>query len=80
MPTETLVALLSATALLAGWAMTLAAALVAWRGWLRVRIRLERRSQHAPAQENLPAATMIDLANLRERIRKLEAIAAGINP
>lgn len=72
--------IIAAAALLAGWGMTLAAALAAWRGWLRLRMRQEHRREHRPAHAPSPTATLIDLADLRERIRKLEAIAAGINP
>jgi hypothetical protein len=48
-----------------------------WSGWLRLKIReLDRPS---PAGE-LPAVSQrIDLADLKERIRKLEAIAAGVD-
>lgn len=72
--------LIAAIALLSGWAMTLAAALAAWRGWLRLRLRQERHRRQEPARSRPTTAAMIDLADLRERIRKLEAIAAGINP
>ncbi len=72
--------LIAAIALLSGWAMTLAAALAAWRGWLSLRVRQERHRRQEPAPAHPTAAAMIDVADLRERIRKLEAIAAGINP
>lgn len=72
--------MIAAAALLAGWGMTLAASLAAWRGWLRLRMRQERRRDHTPAHAHPSTAALIDLADLRERIRKLEAIAAGINP
>lgn len=78
--TDAVTTLIAAIALLAGWAMTLAAALAAWRGWLRLRVRQERHRGQGPMRTHRPAAAMIDLADLRERIRKLEAIAAGINP
>ena len=48
-----------------------------WSGWLRLKLReIEAR----PQQSELPAiGQRIDLADLKERIRKLEAIAAGVD-
>ena len=68
-------ALTLAAAALAGLAMLLAAALTGWRGWLQ--LQLERAAvDRSPAPPN--ASARIELADLRERIRKLEAIAAGV--
>ncbi|HSJ42718.1 MAG TPA: hypothetical protein VK955_16950 [Xanthobacteraceae bacterium] len=56
----------------AGWT-----GLKAWNGWLDLK-RFELT--HDTADRNLPPATgRIELADLRERVRKLEAIAAGID-
>jgi hypothetical protein len=53
------------------------AALRAWNGWLELR-RFELT--HDAADRTLPPATgRIEIADLRERVRKLEAIAAGID-
>ena len=53
------------------------AGLKGWNGWLALRhAELDRR--HAAASPPSPAAR-IELADLRERIRKLEAIAAGVD-
>lgn len=53
------------------------AGLSGWNGWLALRhAELDRR--HAAAAPPTPAAR-IELADLRERIRKLEAIAAGVD-
>jgi hypothetical protein len=53
------------------------AALKAWNGWLELK-RFEL--SHEVADRTLPPATgRIELADLRERVRKLEAIAAGID-
>lgn len=53
------------------------AALKGWQGWLELR-RFELT--HAGADKALPPATgRIEIADLRERVRKLEAIAAGID-
>lgn len=57
-------------------AMLCATASRAWRGWLELK-RLE-----LPAREEAPAdgdvATRIELAAVRERLKKLEAIASGV--
>ena len=56
----------------AGWA-----GLKAWNGWLELK-RVELT--HSFADSSLPpAGGRIEMADLRERVRKLEAIAAGID-
>jgi hypothetical protein len=56
----------------AGWA-----GLKAWNGWLDLK-RFELT--HDAADRTLPPASgRIEIADLRERVRKLEAIAAGID-
>jgi len=68
-----------------GWIGILAfAGLKGWNGWLalkRAELELASAGQRAvPAETGLStAATRIDVADLKERIRKLEAIAAGID-
>ena len=53
------------------------AALKGWNAWLELK-RLELT--HSTAERALPpAGNRIELADLRERVRKLEAIAAGID-
>jgi hypothetical protein len=53
------------------------ALLKGWRGWLEYK-RLELASRSGEA--GLPPATgRIEIADLKERVRKLEAIAAGID-
>ena len=53
------------------------AALKGWQGWLELK-RFEL--SHAAGDRTLPPASgRIELADLRERVRKLEAIAAGID-
>jgi hypothetical protein len=55
-----------------GWA-----GLKAWNGWLELK-RFELT--HDAADRGLPPASgRIEIADLRERVRKLEAIAAGID-
>ena len=70
------IGLLSAS-LLAGLGAASWAALKAWNGWLELK-RFELT--HDAADRTLPPASgRIELADLRERVRKLEAIAAGID-
>ena len=61
-------------AALSGLAMLVAATLSAWRGWLQLKHR--ELAEHAPAPPH--AIQRIEIADLKERIRKLEAIAAGV--
>jgi hypothetical protein len=74
-PVESLLVLSTAT--LAGLALVGGFAAWGWSGWLRLKTReLDAR----PAGAELPAVSQrIDLADLKERIRKLEAIAAGVD-
>ncbi|MGN6270536.1 MAG: hypothetical protein ACTHM0_11675 [Sphingomonas sp.] len=69
-----------AVAGLAGLAMLSIAALAGWRGWLQLKqqeLDHHRGPGHDPA---VPSATQrIEIADLKERIRKLEAIAAGVD-
>ncbi|MEO5612979.1 MAG: hypothetical protein ABIT68_09615 [Sphingomicrobium sp.] len=68
--------LLSASILMALGLASLAA-LKGWQGWLELK-RFELT--HGIAEQALPPATgRIEIADLRERVRKLEAIAAGID-
>lgn len=67
-------------AALAGLAMLLVAGLNGWRGWLQLKqqqMRLEI-DVHTPAAAP-SASARIEIADLKERIRKLEAIAAGVD-
>ena len=53
------------------------AGLKGWNAWLELK-RMELT--HLVADHGLPpASNRIELADLRERVRKLEAIAAGID-
>ena len=67
-----------ATAALAGLAMLTTATLAGWRGWLQLqRLQLDHQP---PAMGAAPSAgARIEIADLKERIRKLEAIAAGVD-
>lgn len=62
---------------LAGLAMLTVAGLTGWRGWLQLkRSELDHLGGTVPAETG--AGARIEIADLRERIRKLEAIAAGV--
>ena len=62
---------------LAGLALASWAALKGWQGWLELK-RYEL--SHLAGDRALPpAGNRIEIADLKERIRKLEAIAAGID-
>ncbi len=62
---------------LAGLSIAAFAGLKGWQGWLELK-RFELT--HASGDRVLPpAGNRIEIADLRERVRKLEAIAAGID-
>ena len=62
---------------LAGLAMLVTACLSGWRGWLALKAsELDRMPGDAPVPT---AGARIEIADLKERIRKLEAIAAGVD-
>jgi len=72
----------AAAAGLAGLGMICVAALAGWRGWLALKAQelathgIQGRGED-PALPNTSAR--IEIADLKERIRKLEAIASGVD-
>ena len=65
---------------LAGIGVVTAGALRGWRGWLDLK-RLELQTRPG-APDDMGTATVgsrIEIADLKERIRRLEAIAAGVD-
>jgi len=77
--TDPLIYLTLATTALVGLAMITAAALAGWRGWLQLKAQ-ELTRFGATSEPAMPSASArIELADLKERIRKLEAIAAGVD-
>ncbi|MEO5494717.1 MAG: hypothetical protein ABIR08_11920 [Sphingomonas sp.] len=72
-----------AGASLAGLGMVCMAALAGWRGWLSLKEReLSAFADHGGHTDGptLPnASARIEIADLKERIRKLEAIASGVD-
>ena len=65
------------TSIILGLAGATAAALRAWSGWLELK-KMEL-AQISGDRGLPPAMGRIEIADLRERVRKLEAIAAGID-
>ena len=63
---------------LAGLGLTLLAGLRAWHGWLELK-RLELSGAARPAGETAGMTELIEMADLKERIRKLESIAACVD-
>ena len=63
---------------LAGLSMLLFAGLRGWQGWLDVK-RLELTSGRTRPPSEGGMAELIELADLKERIRKLENIAACVD-
>lgn len=79
MPEPTLVIAIAA---LIGLMVVVAALLSGWQGWLALKRReldaLAASHSHHPGGSPLGAAR-IELSDLKERIRKLEAIASGVD-
>lgn len=71
--------LMIAISLLVATAIITAATLKGWQGWLTLKAR-ELDSQRGGSDKGNPAGmARIEIADLKERIRKLEAIAAGVD-
>ncbi|KHL25564.1 hypothetical protein PK98_02525 [Croceibacterium mercuriale] len=57
-----------------------AAALKGWQGWLALKTRELDLRRAGPAESgSREGAARIEMADLRERIRQLEAIASGVD-
>lgn len=69
---------ITAATSLCGLAILALVALRGWSGWLELKhAELFRRTDDGASPPS--AATRIEVADLKERIRKLEAIAAGVD-
>ncbi len=69
--------MLFAAAALVAIGMIAATMLKGWQGWLHLKtLEIEQRGQ-SPVPPG--AMARIEIADLKERIRKLEAIAAGVD-
>ena len=72
--------LLIAAASLVGVVVIAATMLKGWQGWLELKTcELEQALGPAPEKGSPTGMTRIEIADMRERIRKLEAIAAGVD-
>ena len=72
--------LILAATMLAITAMLCVAATRAWRGWLELK-RLELAARETPGEEphaDQDIGLRIELAAVRERLKKLEEIASGV--
>ena len=69
--------LVVSAATLAAIGMVAAAMLKGWQGWLTLKSR-ELETQR-PEPESGSGMARIEIADLKERIRRLEAIAAGVD-
>lgn len=80
---------ISSMALLAliGLSIVTAALLYGWQGWLALKERqlemargaMALSGTHDDRHGDAPAAARIELADLKERVRRLEAIASGVD-
>lgn len=64
-------------ATLAAIGIVAAAMLKGWQGWLTLKLR--ELDAHRREPETGSGMARIEIADLKERIRKLEAIAAGVD-
>lgn len=71
----TLVALASVGTI--GLCLTSAVALKGWQGWLELK-RMELAGRSTASGPSPSPAARIELSDLKERVRRLEAIASGI--
>jgi hypothetical protein len=75
---EQMTQVLMAGEAIAGLAIFLAAALRGWNGWLELK-RLELTAAGHGRATPGSAGERIEMADLKERIRKLESLAASID-
>jgi len=71
--------LMIAASLLLATAIVTAAMLKGWQGWLSLKARELDAQRGGPDQGHPAGMARIEIADLKERIRKLEAIAAGVD-
>jgi len=72
--------LLVSAMLLIGLVIVSATVLSGWQGWLALKRReLDSRRPHEIEGGASEGAARIEIADLKERIRKLEAIASGVD-
>jgi hypothetical protein len=71
--------LIVSAASLAGLLIVTAGVLKGWRGWLDLKARELDRMPRQIESSTATGMARIELSDLKERIRKLEAIAAGVD-
>ena len=72
--------LVIAAAALIGLGIVAITLLLGWRGWLALKQRELDRHRSEPREPGSPmGAARIEISDLKERIRKLEAIASGVD-
>ena len=71
--------LMIAFSMLAATAIITAATLKGWQGWLNLKMRQLDNQSVGPEPGNPTGMARIEISDLKERIRKLEAIAAGVD-
>ncbi len=71
--------LIIALSALAGLAILATAASHGWRGWLDLKAHELDRARGGGEPGSPVGMARIELSDLKERIRKLEAIAAGVD-
>jgi len=69
--------IIALAAALAAFLIAVAALLRGWSGWLELK-RAQLEDRGAPARGAASPAQRIELAALKERVRRLEAIADGV--
>jgi hypothetical protein len=79
MPQDPAFYMITGTFVLASVAMIALASLRGWRQW--IDLKRAELDMLRPASETAPPSTAsrIEVADLKERVKKLEAIAAGID-
>ncbi|MBU3078384.1 hypothetical protein [Sphingomonas quercus] len=78
--TDPIIVAMLALSTLAGISILCFAMLRGWRAWLEVqRLALSGDQRAGGMEDDRSSVTRIELADLRERVRKLEAIAAGVD-
>ena len=70
--------MIAATALV-GLLIVAMAALRGWQGWLDLKLRQLETGSRQERGGSPEGAARIEIADLKERIRKLEAIASGVD-
>ncbi len=79
MPQEPGFYLIIGAFVLASLGLVVFASLRGWRDWIELK-RAELDSRHEPSADGVPSTvSRIEVADLKERVKKLEAIAAGID-